>query len=166
MANYCAATVAGARRAPNYQERCFFLWTLQNEVTPNHAKVIAKAAVAANRPKPACPAWYLLYSFTLALVMLSANTRKRTPTISSQSWCSTLPKERAVARVARAKALNVRLRPACWPATLATIPSLRHVDTLLTTSILAGRRDTMTPSGQPEGCRYATLWTAMAAVLT
>lgn len=132
--------------------------TLQNEVTPNQAKVTAKATVAVNRPRPPCPAWYLLYSLMLALVRLRAMTRNSTPTISNHNWCSTLPNERAVDRAAPMNALKVRLRPACCPATRATTPTLRHVDTLLTTSILTASRATMTPLRTAEGgCRYTNL---------
>src|SRR5450432_1326006 len=66
----------------------------------------------------------------------AAITRKTNPVTSSQSWCKTLPKERAVARAAPVSARTVRLRPACCQATRVTIPIFRAVETLITASIL------------------------------
>ena len=128
----------GAQKA--VQDRCLFLRTLQNELTPNQTNVSAKHTVTATRPSPTCPAWYFPYSLKLAPAKLRAITKNRTPTNSSHSWCNTLPKERAVARAALINALTVRLRPACFPSTRATIPTFRQVETLLTMSILAALR--------------------------
>ena len=48
-----------------------------------------------------------------------------------------------MARAAPFAAVNVRLRPTCCPATLATMPTLRQVEILLTNSILTVCRATM-----------------------
>ena len=69
--------------------------------------------------------------------------RKMTPVNSNHNWCSTLPNDLAVVRAAAIAAENVRLRPTCCPATLATMPALRQVEILLTTTILTACRATM-----------------------
>jgi hypothetical protein len=48
---------------------------------------------------------------------IPAIAKNMKPVTSSQSWCSTWPKERAVARIAASTALPVRLRSANWVAT-------------------------------------------------
>jgi hypothetical protein len=122
----------------------WLLRTRQNELSPNQAKMTAQPRAMPRRPNPTCPAWYFPYSLKLAPAKLTAMSRKMTPVTSSQSWCRTRPKERAVVRAAPKRAETVRLRPACWPAMRAATPNFRKVETLLTASILTGGGDTMT----------------------
>jgi hypothetical protein len=58
--------------------------------------------------------------------------RKITPVTSSHNWCAARPNDRPVVLTPLITALKVRLRPACWPATLAATPSFRKVETLFT----------------------------------
>ena len=62
----------------------------------------------------------------------AAIARNTVPVISSHNWCAARPKDRAVVRTPLITALKVRLRPACCPATRATTPSFRKVETLFT----------------------------------
>jgi len=124
-----------------------FFFTLQNDVTPNQAKVTVKQIAITTRPDPTRPAWYLAYSCPSATPPRPAIARKTNPVTSSQSWCRTRPKDRAVLRTAAVIARIVRLRSACCPAkrpaTRATIPSFRSAETLLTASILTVSGATM-----------------------
>ncbi len=75
----------------------------------------------------------------------TAIARNTVPVTSSHNWCAASPKDRAAVRTPLITALNVRLRPACCPATRATTPSFRKAETLFTASILTARGDTMAP---------------------
>jgi hypothetical protein len=63
-----------------------FFFTLQNEVTPNQAKVTVKQIAITTRPDPTRPAWYFAYSCANATPPRPAIARKTNPVISSQSW--------------------------------------------------------------------------------
>jgi hypothetical protein len=62
----------------------------------------------------------------------AAIARNTVPVTSSHNWCAARPKDRVVVRTPLITAVNVRLRPACCPATRATTPSFLRVETLLT----------------------------------
>jgi len=88
----------------------------------------------------------------VATEKLSAIRRKKNPITSSHNWCNARPNDRAVVRTPFMTALRVRLRPACRPATCATTPNFRKVETLLTASILTASGATMTQrSGAATG---------------
>jgi len=135
-----------------------FFFTLQNEVTPNHANVTVKQIAITTRPDPTRPAWYFAYSCANATPPRPAIARKTNPVTSSQSRCRTRPNDRAVVRTAAVIARIVRLRSACCPAkrpaTRATIPSFRAAETLLTASILSVSGATM---AQPVAERTVSL---------
>ncbi len=129
-----------------------FLRAFQNELSPNQANVTVQQIAIAKRLLPEPPAWYFSYSLNVALAKPRAKMRKISPVTSSHSWCAARPRDRPVVRTPLITALKVRLRPACSPATRATTPNLRNVETLLTASILtafgatmAQRRETSEP---------------------
>ena len=110
--------------------KLLLLLTRQNELNPNHANDAVKQIARISLPGPeACPVWYLLYSRKPANAPIPASTKKVNPVTSSQSWCSTRPTDAALARMPFSTADPVRLRPACWSATRATIPSFLSVET-------------------------------------
>ena len=58
----------------------------------------------ATRPAVVRPAWYFTHSRTMAIAPMPAMKMKTVPVTSSQSWCSTCPKDRAVAPTADERA--------------------------------------------------------------
>ena len=138
--------------------RLAFCRTLQNELSPNQAKVAANKIATPNRPGPTSLARYFAYSLTAPLAKVIAMTRKITPITSNHNWCKTFTNDRVVPRTAPHAALTMRLRPACRPATWATTPNFRAVETFATLSILAACGATMSQRhGRELFCRGSHL---------
>ena len=135
--------------------------TRQNELTPNQMNESVKQIARISRPWPVTvPACNLAYSRRPAITPKPAIARNVKPVTSSQSWCSTSTNDFTVAMTALKRAAPVRLRLTCWPRTLATVPSLRAVETVLTRSILtvfAGYNDATVRRGSIQRRR---LWSA------
>ena len=100
----------------------------KNDVTPNQVNITVKHIAATIRLGFALPPWYWVYSRKRATPPMPANTRKTKPVTSSQSWCNIRPTCVAVIRLARRKALQVRVCCACRKPNLARRLSLRAVE--------------------------------------
>src|SRR5262244_300630 len=120
---------------------------LQNELTPNQAKVTVKQIARMTRPEPTVPAWYLAYSRAKASPPMPDRQRKTNPVTSSHNIPSIRPNDLAVTFRPLPMAVAQRLFPTCRPATLATIPSFRRVETLITRVILTVCGGTITHQG-------------------
>ena len=65
-----------------------FLFTLQNELSPNQANDTVKHTASSSRPcSVARPDWYLPYARMPAMAPTPAIARNVNPVTSSQSWC-------------------------------------------------------------------------------
>ena len=96
-----------------------------------------KHIASSKRPDPvARPDWYFPYSRMPARAPIPAIARKVKPVTSNQSWCSTLPREWAVARIAASAALPVRLR-----STMLTAPIMDDQRVVLVASKGGDDRD-------------------------
>jgi hypothetical protein len=124
-----------------------FFFTLQNELTPNHAKASVKPTAIRTRPAVARPASYFSYSRASAKAPNTAMDRNTAPVTSSHNTCATCPNDRAVARAPCRTAFQTRPRAACsvnsCPATRVAAPNFRAAEMWFTASILTASGATM-----------------------